>query len=155
MAEVASKDEKSLSEWLLKIEPDDLVKFGLIPEFIGRLPVVAALNELTEESMMEILIKPKNALTKQYQALFKMDGIDLEFDKEALASIAKKALKQKTGARGLRSIMESILLTPMFEGPSKKGMKEFRVTKTLVEGAERTIISPSNEAPEELKSVGT
>ncbi|MEK7654863.1 MAG: ATP-dependent Clp protease ATP-binding subunit ClpX [Pseudomonadota bacterium] len=158
MAEVASKDEKSFSEWLAKIEPDDLVKFGLIPEFIGRLPVVATLNELTEESMMEILIKPKNALTKQYQALFKMDGIDLEFDKDALSAIAKKALKQKTGARGLRSIMENILLTPMFEGPSKKGMKEFRVSKALVETPDKKKMPTSNTAPdalpEELKSVG-
>ena len=132
-ANIDSKEDKSMAEWLRRVRPDDLIKYGLIPEFVGRTPVLATLDELTEESLVDILVKPKNALTKQYKALFKMDYIDLEFDDDALHAMAKKAFDQKTGARGLRSILESVLLEPMFEGPSKKGLKTFKVTKAMVE----------------------
>lgn len=110
--------KESESDLLRQVEPEDLIKFGLIPEFIGRLPVVATLDELTEEALIQILTEPKNALTKQYQTLFHMEGVELEFRNDALAAIAKKAMKRKTGARGLRSIMEGALLDTMYELPS-------------------------------------
>lgn len=134
-AEVLSKEEHTLGEWLERIEPHDLVRYGLIPEFVGRLPVISTLGELSEQSLRDILTQPKNALLKQYHALFKIDGIDLQFDDDAIALIAQKALKQKTGARGLRAIMETILLDPMFEMPSSQDVKQLRITKEMVEKA--------------------
>ena len=112
-----SKEERQVSEVFREAEPEDLIKFGLIPELVGRLPVVATLGELTEDALVQILTEPKNALVKQYQKLFMMDGVELEIRPTALAAIARKALKRKTGARGLRSIMEQALIDTMFELP--------------------------------------
>ena len=134
-AEVKSKDDKkAVGEILLTTEPEDLIKFGLIPELIGRLPVVATLQELDETALIEILIAPKNALIKQYQKLFSMEDVELEIRPSALQAIAKKALERKTGARGLRSILESVLLDTMYELPSMEN-----VTKVVID--ENTIIS--------------
>lgn len=136
-AEVVSKDEsKSVGELFKTVEPEDLIKFGLIPELIGRLPVITTLAELDEAVMMEILTAPKNALVKQYQVLFNMENIELAFEEEALRSIAKLALARKTGARGLRSIMESVLLETMYHLPDlkKQGLQKVVVTRAVIEG---------------------
>jgi ATP-dependent Clp protease ATP-binding subunit ClpX len=123
-ASVKSKAERRVSEVFREVEPEDLIKFGLIPELVGRLPVVATLGELTEDALVQILTEPKNALVKQYQKLFAMDGVDLEIRMSALNAIAKKALARKTGARGLRSIMEQSLLDTMFELPTMSGVQK-------------------------------
>jgi ATP-dependent Clp protease ATP-binding subunit ClpX len=117
-------EEKDTSRLLAKVEPHDLIRFGLIPEFVGRLPVVATLSELNRESLIRILTEPKNALLKQYQKLFKMEGVELEFRPEALDAIADRAMERKTGARGLRSILEHALLDIMFELPSMRNLKK-------------------------------
>jgi len=114
-AEIISKNESKLGEILSKCEPEDLISYGLLPELVGRLPVIVSLDELDEEALMNILTKPQNALVKQYAKLFAMDGIELSFSEEALNAIVKKTLEQKTGARGLRSVMERILMPYMFE----------------------------------------
>jgi ATP-dependent Clp protease ATP-binding subunit ClpX len=119
---------------LKELEPEDLLKFGLIPEFVGRLPVVATLDDLDEGALVDILSKPKNALVKQYQRLFEMEDVKLEFNDEALRAIAHKAIARKTGARGLRSIMEAILLESMFELPGLDGVTGMVVNKEVVEG---------------------
>jgi ATP-dependent Clp protease ATP-binding subunit ClpX len=119
---VKGKSERSVSEVFRDVEPEDLIKFGLIPELVGRLPVVATLGELTEDALVQILTEPKNALVKQYQKLFAMDSVDLEIRPSALTAIARKALARKTGARGLRSIMEQSLLDTMFELPTMDGV---------------------------------
>lgn len=131
-------EEQSLSKLFSQVEPDDLMKFGLIPEFIGRLPMIAPLNELDEDALVQILTQPKNALTKQYQALFGLENIELEFTPEALKAMAKKALEHKTGARGLRSIVEAVLLDTMYDLPSIENLE-----KVIVD--ELTIVA--NEAP--------
>ena len=127
-AEVKSRDTKNISETLKQIEPEDLIKFGLIPEFVGRLPVVATLHELDEVALIEILIAPKNALIKQYQKLFLMEGVELEVRPGALQAIARKAIKRKAGARGLRSILENVLLDIMYELPTMEN-----VTKVVID----------------------
>lgn len=132
-AAIRSSEEKSTGDILRGIEPDDLLKFGLIPEFIGRVPVVATLDALDESSLIDILIKPKNALVKQYQKLFEMENVKLTFDEGALSAIAKKAITRKTGARGLRSIMEQILLDTMFDLPSTKNVKEVLIDRDVIE----------------------
>ena len=132
-AEVQSKDDLSeMGEVLRDIEPQDLIKFGLIPEFIGRLPVVATLESLDEEALMAILTQPKNSLTKQYAKLFKMEGVDLEFTEEALKEVAKKALKRKTGARGLRSILEQALLEIMYDIPSMEHLTKVIISEDVI-----------------------
>lgn len=123
-----------------EVEPEDLVKFGIIPEFIGRLPVIATLDELDEEALIQILTEPKNALTKQYQYLFDMEGADLTFEKDALTAIAKKAMKRKTGARGLRSIIENALLETMYELPSMDNAKTVTVTREVIEDGKEPIV---------------
>jgi ATP-dependent Clp protease ATP-binding subunit ClpX len=134
-AEVVSKDNKKpISEILQKVEPEDLIKYGLIPEFVGRLPVVATLEELDEAALMSILTEPKNALTKQYGRLFAMEGVEVEFREDALRSVAKKALARKTGARGLRSILEHVLLNTMYELPSLESVKKVVIDETVIEG---------------------
>ena len=132
-AEVKSKDSKSLSETFAQVEPEDLVKFGLIPEFIGRLPVVATLRELDEAALIQILIEPKNALVKQYQKLFQMEGVDLEVRPNALQAIARKAIKRRAGARGLRSILENLLLDTMYELPTLENVAKVVVDESMVE----------------------
>jgi len=133
-ADVRGPDERATGEILRDCEPEDLLKFGLIPEFVGRLPVVATLTDLDEGALMEILTKPKNALVKQYQRLFEMEDVSLEFAEDALKGIAHKAIARKTGARGLRSIMEGILLEPMFELPGLQGVDQIVINKEVVEG---------------------
>jgi ATP-dependent Clp protease ATP-binding subunit ClpX len=134
-AEVHSKnDEKSFGDALKELESEDLVKYGLIPEFVGRLPVVATLEELNVDALMRILMDPKNALTKQYQYLFEMEGVELEFREDALKLVAKKALERKTGARGLRSILENVLLDTMYELPSLQGVKKVVLDEGVIAG---------------------
>jgi len=140
-AEVKSKEDiRAVGEVLREVEPEDLIKFGLIPEFIGRLPVVATLESLDEAALMTILVEPKNALTKQYMKLFKMEGVELEFENSALLLIAKKALERKTGARGLRSIMEHSLLDLMYELPSLKGLSKVIVDAGVIEHTSEPIL---------------
>ncbi|MDR2267980.1 MAG: ATP-dependent Clp protease ATP-binding subunit ClpX [Holosporaceae bacterium] len=132
-AEIKSKDKRKIGELFEKVEPEDLLKYGLIPEFVGRLPVVATLNDLDEEALVSILTQPKNALVKQYQKLFSIDGKNLVFEDEAIVAIAKLALNRKSGARGLRSIMESILLDIMYELPSYRDVEEVVISKDVIE----------------------
>ncbi|HQR04710.1 MAG: ATP-dependent Clp protease ATP-binding subunit ClpX [Proteobacteria bacterium] len=133
-AEVKSKDTRNVTETLKQVEPEDLIKYGLIPELIGRLPVVATLQELDEAALVEILIEPKNALIKQYQKLFAMEGAELEVRPGALQAIARKALKRKTGARGLRSILENALLDTMYELPSQENVAKVVIDEAMIEG---------------------
>jgi ATP-dependent Clp protease ATP-binding subunit ClpX len=131
-AQVVSKKERRVGEILAEVQPEDLIKFGMIPEFVGRLPVIATLDELTEDEMVRILVEPKNALVKQYQKLFEMEKVKLRFTDAALRAIAKEALRRKSGARGLRAIMESIMLDVMYEIPSIRGVKECVVDEDVV-----------------------
>ncbi|AOG01878.1 MAG: ATP-dependent Clp protease ATP-binding subunit ClpX [Blastomonas fulva] len=133
-AHVASPEERKTGEMLTKTEPEDLLKFGLIPEFVGRLPVIATLEDLDITALVQILKEPKNALIKQYQKLFELEDVELSFTEDALEAIAKKAIERKTGARGLRSIVEAMLLDTMFELPGMKGVAEIVVDKDVVEG---------------------
>ena len=136
-ADVKSVKKKATeSELLAQIEPEDLIKFGLIPEFIGRLPVIATLSELDKAALISILTEPKNALTKQYQALLHLEGVELDFSQAALESIANKAMQRKTGARGLRSIVENILLDTMYDLPSTKDVQKVLIEKETVENSE-------------------
>ena len=144
-AEVKSKDQKvTLSESFAKVEPEDLVKYGLIPEFIGRLPVLATLTELDEDALIQILVEPKNALTKQYQALFKLEGAELEFRDDALKAIARKAMERKTGARGLRSIVEGVLLDTMYDLPSVENVSKVVVDEHVIKGETQPILIYDN-----------
>ncbi len=131
-ADVREKDDTSRKDIFEKVEPDDLIKFGLIPEIVGRLPIIAPLDGLTEEDLTRILSEPKNSITKQYQKLFNLDKVELSFDGDALKEIAKKAIERKTGARGLRAITENVLLNTMFDAPSKKTIKSAKVTKDSI-----------------------
>ncbi|HGY1007960.1 ATP-dependent protease ATP-binding subunit ClpX [Aeromonas sp. 2HA2] len=134
-ADVKSKNARAtLSENFAKVEPEDLIKYGLIPEFIGRLPVVATLTELDEAALIQILKEPKNALTKQYAALFDLEGVELEFRDDALNAIAHKAMERKTGARGLRSIVEAVLLDTMYDLPSLEGVSKVVIDETVIKG---------------------
>ncbi len=135
-AEVKDKDARGVGELFKELEPEDLLKFGLIPEFVGRLPVIATLSDLDEAALVSILTEPKNALVKQYQRLFDIEGVELSFTDDALKAIAKRAIKRKTGARGLRSIMEGILLDTMFELPGLDGVEEVVVNEESVNAAE-------------------
>jgi ATP-dependent Clp protease ATP-binding subunit ClpX len=138
-AKVEAMDERRTGDVLKGVEPEDLLKFGLIPEFIGRVPVIATLDDLDEEALMRILTEPKNALVRQYQRLFEMEDVQLSFADEAMHTIAKKAIDRKTGARGLRSIMEGILLDTMFELPSLRGVEEIVISGEVVEGNARPL----------------
>ena len=140
-AKVENKEDKKLSETLKNLEPEDLIKYGLIPEFIGRMPIVATLDDLDEKSLIKILREPKNSLTKQYQKLFEFENVELEFQDDALNEIAKKAISKKTGARGLRSILESILLKTMFELPELENVVKVTVDKSSVLGNTDPIIT--------------
>ncbi|ALF59527.1 ATP-dependent protease ATP-binding subunit ClpX [Psychrobacter urativorans] len=147
-ADVSSKDDsKRSSDLLQQVEPEDLIKFGLIPELIGRLPVLAALEELDEAALVQILTEPKNALVKQYKYLFDMEGAEIVFTKEALDAIAKKAMARKTGARGLRSIVENVLLDTMYELPSMENAKLVTVDEAVInEGKAPAIVSSTDDA---------
>ncbi len=138
-AHVAAPDERRVGELLRKCEPEDLLRFGLIPEFIGRLPVIATLEDLDEVALVKILTEPKNALVKQYARLFEMEGVKLTFTPDALSAVAKRAIERKTGARGLRSIMEGILLDTMFDLPGLEGLEEVQVDKDVVAGTKEPV----------------
>ena len=133
-AEVAAKEERNVGEVLKDVMPEDFIKFGLIPEFIGRVPIVVTLDGLDEEALIRILREPKNSLTKQYHKLFELDGVELDFQDEALKLVAKKSLERKTGARGLRSIMENSLMDLMYKAPSDQRIRKAIITKETVEG---------------------
>jgi len=140
-AKVDIKKDKKLSETLKNLEPEDLIKYGLIPEFIGRMPIIATLDDLDEKSLIKILKEPKNSLTKQYQKLFEFENVELEFKDDALTEIAKKAINKKTGARGLRSILETILLKSMFELPDLENVLKVTVDKSAVIGETDPIVT--------------
>ncbi|MDR1982706.1 MAG: ATP-dependent Clp protease ATP-binding subunit ClpX [Holosporaceae bacterium] len=142
-AEIKNKDDRAVGELFTKVEPEDLLKYGLIPEFIGRVPVIATLNDLNKEALVSILTEPKNALVKQYQKLFEMEGASLVFADDAIPTVAELALERKTGARGLRSIMESVLLDTMYEIPSCKNIEEVIITKDVIEGKCKPILKYS------------
>lgn len=149
-AKIESKKEMDLGKIYKKSQPEDLLKFGLIPEFIGRVPVVVTLDLLDENALVQILQEPKNALTKQYSKLFQMDKVELEFDKDALTEIAKKAIERKTGARGLRSILEKAMMDIMFEIPSRDDIEKVIVTKeTIADNKEPLVICKTDQKPEE------
>ena len=139
-AEVKNTEEKNTGEWMKNLEPEDLLKYGLIPEFIGRLPIVATLEDLDEKSLVKILMEPKNSLVKQYQELFKLEGAKLIFKDNAIKEIATKAINKKTGARGLRSILESILLKTMYELPSLENVDEVIIDAGAAKGQSQPII---------------
>src|SRR3984957_18629476 len=138
-------DERGTGDLLREVEPEDMLKFGLIPEFIGRLPVLATLGDLSETALIEILTRPKNALAKQYMRMFEMEGVKLRFQEEALHSIAKRAILRKTGARGLRSILEGILLETMFELPPLNGVQEVVIAADVVDGKARPLYTYSDK----------
>ncbi|MEQ8333170.1 ATP-dependent Clp protease ATP-binding subunit ClpX [Nisaea sp.] len=144
-ADVQSPDDRRTGEVLREVEPEDLLKFGLIPEFVGRLPVVATLEDLDNDALVDILTKPKNALVKQYQRLFEMENVNLEFREEALQSIAQKAIERKTGARGLRSIMEGILLDSMFDLPGMDDVEEIIINGEVVDSGAAPIMVHSDK----------
>lgn len=143
---VLSRSEKKIGDLLIATEPQDLIKYGLIPEFVGRLPVVTTLDELDESSLVAILVEPKNALTKQFQKLLSFDNVRLKFSDGALTAIAKKAIKRKSGARGLRAILEEIMLDVMYEIPSQKGIKECMITEDTVTKKEKPILIYEQQA---------
>jgi ATP-dependent Clp protease ATP-binding subunit ClpX len=134
------RDRKSIGEVLENVEPEDLTKYGLIPEFVGRLPVIATLKELDEEALVQILTEPKNAITKQYAKLFEMEDCELEFRKEALFAVARKAMERKTGARGLRSILESVLLDTMYDLPSMEGLSKVILDEDVIENKSKPLL---------------
>ena len=142
-AKVKSYEDKSVSEIITKLEPEDLIKYGLIPEFVGRMPILATLKDLDEKSLVRILKEPKNSLLKQYKRLFEFENVELEFREDALQEIAKRAINKKTGARGLRSILESILLKTMFSLPDMENVESVTVDKTVVKGKTEPIITYS------------
>ena len=144
-AEVKDINKQNLSDILTKVEPEDLVKYGLIPEFIGRLPVVATLTELDQDALIQILCQPKNALTKQYSALLALEGVELEFREDALIAIAEKAMNRKTGARGLRSIVEKVLLDTMYDLPSIEGVVKVVIDDSVIKGESDPILIYENQ----------
>ncbi len=144
-------DERRMGEILSQVEPEDLLKFGLIPEFVGRLPVIATLHDLDEAALIQILCEPKNALVKQYQRLFEMENVNLTFSEEALSAIARRAIARKTGARGLRSIMEDILLNTMFDLPGMEGVEEAVVSEEVVEGNAQPLLIYSERREQQQK----
>lgn len=150
--EVKELEERLTGEILQGVEPEDLVKFGLIPEFVGRLPVIATLTDLDEEALVTILSKPKNALVKQYQLLFEMEDIRLSFNEDALRQIAKKAITRKTGARGLRSIMESILLDTMYDLPTYEGVEEVVINGEVVIGSAKPLLIYAKKSKKSTKA---
>ena len=151
-AKVKSLDEKKTGEWIKSLEPEDLLKYGLIPEFIGRLPITATLDDLDEKSLIKILQEPKNSLIKQYQELFKLEGVKLNFKDNAIKEVALRAIKKKTGARGLRSILENVLLKTMFDIPSMENVSEVIVDVSSVKGETQPIIVHSKNKQDKDKT---
>ncbi len=146
-AKIASKKDETTSTLLATVEPEDLHKFGMIPEFVGRLPVLATLEELDEGALLDILKKPRNALTKQYQKLFEYDGVELEFEEDALVAVAREAIKRATGARGLRAILEQCMLDVMYELPAKSNVKKCVISKNVIEKREAPVMVLSDGEP--------
>ena len=162
VADVRSTDEAPIGQLLTDVEPEDLIRFGLIPEFVGRLPVVATLDELDEAALISILVEPKNALTKQYRRLFEMEGSELEFRDDALRAVAQRAMQRKTGARGLRTILEGILLDTMYDLPSLRNARKVVIDEAVVTGETRPYIifeseetAPLRAVPEERRAAGS
>ena len=147
-AEVKSKDEKrNVGELLFDLEPDDLVQYGLIPEFVGRLPVIATLEELDAEALVQILTEPKNSLTKQYSKLFEMEGVEVDFREDGLRAVAEKAMERKTGARGLRSILEGVLLDSMYNIPSRDDVSKVVIDESVIRGDSEPLLVYQNNEP--------
>ncbi len=153
VADVCSAEDTSIGELLADVEPEDLIRFGLIPEFVGRLPVVATLDELDEAALISILVEPKNALTKQYRRLLEMEGAELEFREDALRAVAQRAMKRKTGARGLRTILEGILLDTMYELPSLRNARKVVIDEAVVTGETRPYIIFDTDETTPLRAV--
>jgi ATP-dependent Clp protease ATP-binding subunit ClpX len=152
MADVrAQSDRPHGSDVFHDVEPEDLIKYGLIPEFVGRLPVVATLDELDEAALVSILLEPKNALSKQYRKLFDMEGVELEFRTDALRAVAKRAMQRKTGARGLRTILENVLLETMYELPSLRNVQKVVVDETVILGESKPYVVYGNGTTEEAR----
>ena len=151
-AKVTGEDKKEIGELLRSVQPEDLLKFGLIPELVGRLPVIATMEELVEEDLIRIMKEPKNALTKQYQKLFEFDGINLTFTEGALVAIAQKALKRKSGARGLRSVMEVAMLDVMYDLPSKSGVQECVINEQVITKGDYPVVLYHNPSEEKLQT---
>lgn len=151
-AKVTSESKKNISEILAGVQPEDLLKFGLIPELVGRLPVIATMEELVEEDLIRILREPKNALIKQYQRLFELEGIKLSFTEGALVAIAQKALKRKSGARGLRSVLEASMLDVMYELPSKENVEECVISEQVINDGEYPVILYGGSADQKLQT---
>jgi ATP-dependent Clp protease ATP-binding subunit ClpX len=145
-ADIKSKKDFKIGELFAQVQPEDLLKFGLIPEFIGRLPVIATLHELNEDALIDILTKPKNALVKQFQRLFDMDGVKLKFAKQALSAVAREALNRNSGARGLRAILENAMLDIMYDIPSRGGIKEVVINEEVITKGEPPLIVYTKEA---------
>ena len=143
------KEEKKNSEIIKEIQPQDLIKFGLIPEFVGRLPIVVGLDELNEDALVKIMTEPRNALVKQYKTMFKIDGVELDVEPDAIRAVAKKAMKLKTGARGLRTIMEDIMLDIMFVTPDDK-----TISKVIVDSDTVKTKNPKIERKQEIENKG-
>jgi len=152
-AEVKSVADKKIGEWMKGLEPEDLLKYGLIPEFIGRLPITATLEDLDEKSLIKILVEPKNSLIKQYKELFKLEGVKLTFKDAAIKEIAQKGIKKKTGARGLRSILENILLKTMFDLPGQENVEEIIIDTGAVKGQNDPLIIHSKEAKSKAEKI--
>ncbi|MFZ4603329.1 MAG: AAA family ATPase, partial [Caulobacterales bacterium] len=153
-ANVRDPEDRRTGELLREVEPDDLLKFGLIPEFVGRLPVLATLEDLDEVALVQILTEPKNALVKQYQRMFDMEGVRLSMPDEALKAVARKAIQRKTGARGLRSILETILLDTMFDLPGMRGVEEVVVAADVVEGRAKPLLVHAEGGKDKQSSAG-
>ncbi|MEM1341231.1 MAG: ATP-dependent Clp protease ATP-binding subunit ClpX, partial [Pseudomonadota bacterium] len=151
-ADVKDPDARGVGELFGELEPEDLLKFGLIPEFVGRLPVIATLQDLDEDALVTILTQPKNALVKQYQRLFELEDTELKFTDDALGAIAKRAIERKTGARGLRSILEDILLDTMFDLPGTENVAEVVVNEEAVKTEARPLLIYSDRAEDEPAS---
>ena len=155
VADIKTVDEEpNIGELLTDVEPSDLIKFGLIPEFVGRLPVIATLDELDEDALITILVEPRNALTKQYQKLFEMEGVDLEFRDDALRGIAKRAMDRKTGARGLRTILESVLLDTMYELPGMTNASKVVVDEGVVTGETKPYVIYESDDTQKMQAAG-
>jgi ATP-dependent Clp protease ATP-binding subunit ClpX len=149
---VLAPEDRRTGEIFRHVEPEDLLKYGLIPEFVGRLPVVATLDDLDETSLMKILTEPKNALVKQYQRLFEMENIELTFADEALGAVARKAIERKTGARGLRSMLEAILLETMFDLPGLESVEEVVISREVVGGTARPLYIYADRSDRSVES---
>ena len=147
-ADIRKVGDNNLTELYKQMHPDDLIRYGLIPEFIGRLPIQVALDNLTEEELMQVVTEPKNSIIKQYTVSMEMDGVELEFLDEAISAVAAKALKQKTGARGIRAIVEAAMIDIMYDIPSIKGLKKVVINKDVIENGVRPEIIELGELPE-------